>query len=69
MPHNYFDSATETALAAFEDLARANRTALGGRDLPRQLALRPGLVEHWQSATMPIFRNWIALLGRERARF
>jgi homoserine O-succinyltransferase len=66
LPHNYFDSATETALIAFEGLALANRMALGHRALPRKLALRPGLAEHWQSTTSPIFRNWIDMLEQKR---
>ena len=67
MPHRYFDPATEAALAAFAEAALRDRASRQLRDLPRELALRPGLAEGWRDATRPVFRNWIDLLATGRA--
>ena len=66
MPHGYFDAATEADLARLQDRALQDRTGVGLRDLPSQIALRPGLAGAWQASVLPVFRNWLDMLAARR---
>ena len=67
-PDHYFDDATGAALEAIRALALADRKAVGLRDLPRSLGLRPGLQESWQATVVPVFANWLEFLARSHGQ-
>ncbi len=69
LPRAYFDEVTTAALGAVATLAAADRTAIGLRDLPRVLALRPGLVEGWGDSTVPLVRTWLDIAAAGASPF
>ena len=64
MPQNYFDGATQTALQATRVLALADRASVVLGDLPRGLGPRPDLSAGWHDTSLPVYRNWIAILAQ-----
>lgn len=65
MPANYFDTATEAALAGFRTRAEMQRAPVLISDLPT-LAVRPGLSEQLEATATALFRNWLSVLASDR---
>lgn len=65
-PHGYFTAATTARLTAFEERARAQRTEETLAHFP-SLGADAYMGDRWGEAAVQIYRNWLAVIARERA--
>lgn len=67
-PRNYFDPATEAALAAAGD--RARQTKRGRRDIEAISSLIPAAVTRnlWEQSAVTLCANWLTLVARSERR-
>ena len=63
LPSEYFDDATEDAMAQFRQHAVQSRDIAVWNAFPQTWTVRPSLMQAWQATSHQLFSNWLDLVA------